>query len=1348
MSFAFGPYPFARPFAALATLTALAAFVAPASGASCPSPAEPASCLSPDPAQWPAPSKPYFMLAVDTSSSMLNTVIQNGQPLLPPCVGYPSTRNGHQRCALRNTLQAFSGQVNFGLATFALQQTGCVGAACFNSCGYTPFVGDSSPNLPGNVVLPGCGPEPTPAAPFSASRAGANILVPMLQDHYWTNPPAATNVPQLLGFVDNDCSNSQEVFGAGRTPINGMLRDMYRYFNTGWTAPGGGVTFPTPLDPTERGCRSVNVILISAGDENCDNPGQAIPSFIAPDAQDAAQQLYQTGVTVGGQTWHIRTHVIRFVGGNAVILGAIAGAGGTTLIQATDAISLSTGLAGIIGASVKPESCDNADNNCNGCSDEGFTHYCDNQPVASDCCQWTTTAQRDTCVASHKASINAGSPQGNLQLLPCASPADQTCPARWSCFNPGEKCDNVDNNCSSGVDEGVTKCGSPLHCPSVEVCDNIDNDCNGVIDENNVCGICVPSPEICDGCDNDCDGFTDDGIAPIPCGLLSPANCVGQLTCKPPVAVTPGGCVAGGGYNACSNNPQPETCNNVDDNCNGQVDENIAPTTCVPVGTPAGLVYGGNSQCKMGQQACGSAACIGFVGPGPEICDGLDNNCDGIVDNAVPNLGQQCGINQLPCKTGTTACVNGAIVCQGAIGPQPEICDGKDNDCDTLIDEAPLADAPPGNMNGCWDLPGNCCGYSNLHWCPPVGGTCNGDGTLVAPCNNGTIVCGGAAGWTCSNSKDPQVESCDGIDNNCNGVVDDGVFPQVGLPCGSNVGQCQPGKIACTAGLLDCVGDTPPTQEQCNGLDDDCDGVIDNGVPVGGPCTPAYDTAVYPGDRSAPPCHPGVTVCNGMGGTTCMGGVPPSPEVCDGVDNDCDGTIDETGPGSGVGFDHIDGSQNPSPPPNAAIGDPCGESVGECKPGKWGCDKGAFVCQGGSSAAVEVCDCLDNDCNGAVDNANPNNSPALCSGQNDCVKSGGTCQCATKCGSPEFPCPPGQLCDTSAVISGTTMTSPTGYCIPDCKGICGGDCGDKTITDPAGKVLCQPALDNQLSCDKVPTCQCKCQDGCKAPCEGVVCAGGQVCAEAGPQKGKCVDDLNCWNVLCQGCNKACNGGSCVDAPCALGTCMITEECKPTPDFMGHTCVPSCGGVMCQVGKTCVDGACVDDCTPTCASGKVCDKTASPPACVDSKCSSASCPGGAYCDPLTGACGNYPCENVLCPPGELCDARNGQCALGSTSTTSTSTGAGGGAASSTTGGLTTATSSTGAGGAGGTRGVWGLATGGGGCACEVAPGSTTRGQSGAALTALAIAIGCAGARRRRRADRAQARSSRGEGTVNL
>ncbi len=1336
MSYASGPRPLVRPFVAFATVLALVTAGGSASGA-CPSPAEPASCLSPDPAKWPTPSKPYFMLAVDTSGSMRQNVV----PAVASSCGFgaPGTdRITHARCALRNTVQAFSGQVHMGLATFNTYLAGC-NATCYlppevfstpkTGCGSRVVAGDPSPG--------GCGPEPDPTQPFSADRRGANILVPMQKDDFWSSPPQSTNVASLLSYVDNDCANNVELYGGGSTSSNGMLRDLYRYFSSSWTSTDGLTTHASPLGTAaqgERACRSVNIIFLTDGDEDCDL--EVINGKTA--AEDAAAKLF-AGFTRPGDTipWSIRTHVIRFAGGSQATTDKIAAAGGTgSSIFASNEIGLSLALATIIGGAIKPESCDNADNNCNGCSDEGFTHYCNDQPVASNCCAWTTKAERAACLSSYTGSITAASPQGNLELLPCATPADQTCPAQWSCFNPGERCDSVDNNCVGGVDEGVTRCGSPLHCPGAEVCDGQDNDCNGIIDENNVCGVCIPSPEICDGCDNDCDGLTDDGIASIPCGLPSPANCLGQLTCKPSVAVTPGGCVPGGGYDSCSNSPQAEVCDGTDNNCNGQVDENIAPTACLPAGTPPGLVYGGTSQCKMGQQACGSAACVGFVGPSVEVCDGIDNDCDGVVDEAAPNLGQPCGINQLPCVTGTTACVNGAIVCQGATGPQPEVCDGKDNDCDTLIDEAPLADAPPGNASGCWNLPGNCCSFANFQWCPPAGATCNGNGALAAPCNNGSLLCGGAAGWACSVSNDPKAETCDGIDNDCDGVVDDGSFPEVGVACGSSVGECQPGAIACSAGVLDCAGDVAPTPEQCNGLDDDCDGVIDNGIPVGGPCTPAYDTTVYPGDRSFLPCQPGVTQCDGMGGLLCVGGVAPSPEQCDGLDNDCDGQVDEH---LGVGADSIGGTQNPSPPPAATIGDPCGQDDGECAPGKWDCDKGSFVCAGGTSAAAEVCDCLDNDCNGAVDNPNANDDPALCSGGNSCVKSSaGQCQCSATCGAPEFPCPPGQICDAKAVISGTTTTAPMGYCVPDCAGLCGGDCSNKTLEDAGGKVLCQPAADNASSCEKLPTCQCKCQSGCKAPCDGVVCAAGQVCAETGSQKGKCVGDAGCWNVLCQGCNKACNGGACVDAPCVAGTCPANQECKPTPDFLGHTCVDSCGGVSCPASKTCVDGTCVDDCSPVCAGGQVCDRATTPPTCVDSKCSASSCPSGAHCEPVTGACGNYPCENVVCPSGEACNPTTGQCAATTTSssTSSTGTGAGGStsAATTTTGGFSTSTGATGSGGAGGSeRGIWGLATGGGGCACEVGPGRAARGEAGAALTALAVALGCARARRRRRDD---------------
>src|SRR5262249_24247382 len=155
---------------------------------------------------------------------------------------------------------------------------------------------------------------------------------------------------------------------------------------------------------------------------------------------------------------------------------------------ATNETDLSVALSNIIGGSVKPEVCDNVDNNCNGCTDEGFQHYCDVQPIATNCCANNTPAQRATCLANYQASITAATPQGNLALLPCTTAAQQLDPASWLCFDPGEKCDNVDNNCVAGVDENTLKCGNPLHCPQAEVCNQLDDDCNGVVDDFPVCG--------------------------------------------------------------------------------------------------------------------------------------------------------------------------------------------------------------------------------------------------------------------------------------------------------------------------------------------------------------------------------------------------------------------------------------------------------------------------------------------------------------------------------------------------------------------------------------------------------------------------------------------------------------------------------------------------------------------------------------------------------------------------------------------------------------------------------------------------------------------------------------------
>jgi hypothetical protein len=386
---------------------------------------------------------------------------------------------------------------------------------------------------------------------------------------------------------------------------------------------------------------------------------------------------------------------------------------------------------------------------------------------------------------------------------------------------------------------------------------------------------CVSSgEEVCDGRDNDCDGEKDEGFDlgddVENCGFCGNVCAFAHATVK-----------------CAKDEPSDER------------------PSCQIASCESGFV----DRDKVRSNGC-EYECTPTNG-GVEICDELDNDCDGQLNEDVGDVGQQCdpsyGDGALPgvgvCTWGVKTCDGTKIVCVPGVGPSTESCNELDDDCDGEVDEdfqTPMQ-TDIANCGAC----GNRCEFENG----------------VADCVAGKCVLNGCrpgfedvdddesngCEYTCPAGM-KRTETCNGIDDDCDGIKDNPVevaktkpslsvcSPRPGTPCSAPTLSCVAGAWKCSyPAEVELGPDGKPALSEtlCDGKDNNCDGDTDESfIDLGDACDDG-DLGLCR-DAGVRVCHTNKTQ------TTCdLSVLPdqviatPQAEVCDGLDNDCDGKTDE-----------------------------------------------------------------------------------------------------------------------------------------------------------------------------------------------------------------------------------------------------------------------------------------------------------------------------------------------------------------------------------------------------------------------------------------------------------------------
>ncbi|HXU67734.1 MAG TPA: putative metal-binding motif-containing protein [Polyangia bacterium] len=659
-----------------------------------------------------------------------------------------------------------------------------------------------------------------------------------------------------------------------------------------------------------------------------------------------------------------------------------------------------------------------------------------------------------------------------------------------------------------------------------------------------------------------------------------------------------------------------------------------------------------------------------------------------------------------------------------------ELCDGKDNDCDGIVDEgnpdptgAPLVSS--GAITTCTD--------SNTGECAKGLGTCvcSVAKPVVDPSIAGAtrVVCPGetAAGKVtgCFGAGQPKPQSCDPAnpkDDDCDGRVDapDGKNLAVkGMTCGITVGQCKAGivvgcdmtqtncfesfgRTAASTAWYVCSSAAPdpvtvcPMAEQCNGLDDDCDGTLAGAVIPPIPGLPTNDERDHDGDHYLACSGCGATLGAGiLGCSDCNDTVPTvhpgATEICNGIDDSCAGAAfadgkDDCGKGGNATKPTCCGGNGCRDTTSdyqfcGSCGNNCGTSMAtttnecynsSCSCASGGACTGGLTCQGAAPGGMCVAG------NGSTCTADNQCSSGHCTDGHCCgVGSCGTCAACTGAGGTCVAQPsgmPGNMCPDA---SGDTVCDggayPNGKCKKNIGQACGGNsecfnglCVDGYCCNSACNGQCQQCngatpgtcstvtsgqpVGGRAACTGSGTCQGTCDgtsaNACHYPGGGTTC-GTQTCAAAGTGAvvtpvGACNGAGSCTQTPSAPCiYTQCNGNVCATTCADDNGCINADYCSSTGS---GSCVGRHGSGISCVSEDCEKSPC-NYCAAGAgckASGQCCTSACAGPSCTSGTLTTHTCNAAGMCQAAMTSCNGYACNGAVC--GTTC-ASDTDCATG-------------------------------------------------------------------------------------------------------